>query len=169
MQDKSIMQQDWREVSRSEMFERVITAVDSSRGEAEALGDPEWMRYCEDVLFPFLEAEQEKARASESEYEQDLRYLTERVGVTEEEARLMLRDEDLWIIDPATRYDPELEGEEGVKLWEGVVNLAEGFAELAANRIDLTNPAATQLIHDAAARAREALRRARERLEGADE
>jgi hypothetical protein len=169
MQDKPIMQQDWREVPRSEMFERVITAVDSSRGEAEALDNPEWMRYCEHVLFPFLEAEQEKARASESDYGQDLRYLTEWVGVSEEEARLMLRDRDLWIIDPATRYDPELEGEEGVKLWEGVVDLAEGFSELAANRVDLTNPAATQLIHDAAVRAKEALRRARERVEGVDE
>ncbi len=32
---------DWRAVPRSEMFRRVMLAVDSSKGEAEASGNPE--------------------------------------------------------------------------------------------------------------------------------
>ena len=65
MAEKPIVEQDWREVPRSEMFRRVIVAVDCSRGDAEAHDDPEWMRYCEDVLFPFLEAERERAKREE--------------------------------------------------------------------------------------------------------
>ncbi len=37
----------WKEVPRSEMFERVMLAVDSTRGEAEALGDVATMRCCD--------------------------------------------------------------------------------------------------------------------------
>ena len=59
---------NWREVPRSEMFGRVISAVDASYGEAQENGDENWVRYCENVLFPFLEAEQEKAAASVCRY-----------------------------------------------------------------------------------------------------
>ncbi len=54
---------NWREVPRSEMFDRVITAVDASYTEAQSIGDENWVRVCENVLFPFLENEQEKAAA----------------------------------------------------------------------------------------------------------
>jgi hypothetical protein len=64
MVEKKREEQDWREVPRAEMFERVIIAVDCARGDAEAHGDIGWMRYCDDTLFPFLEAEQERARAA---------------------------------------------------------------------------------------------------------
>jgi hypothetical protein len=169
MQDKPVMQQDWREIPRSEMFSRVITAVDAARGDALVNGDENYVRLCDEQFFPFLEAEKEKAREAERQVEEDFAHLVGRVGVSEEEARLMMRDDDLWIFDPAFRFGSELEGEEGVRQWEVVAGLAQGFAELADNSIDLSNPAATQLIGDAAARAEEALRRARARLEGASE
>jgi hypothetical protein len=35
---------------------------------------------------------------------EQLRYLTERVDVPEEIARLRLRDEDLWILDPGVAF-----------------------------------------------------------------
>jgi hypothetical protein len=51
--------------SRTEKFGRVITAVDTACGEAQVLGDESYVRYCEEVLFPFLEAEREKAAKEE--------------------------------------------------------------------------------------------------------
>jgi hypothetical protein len=57
---------DWRKVPRSEMFERVIVAVDSARSEAMELGDENFVRHCEDVLFPFLVQELEEAAAKEA-------------------------------------------------------------------------------------------------------
>ena len=89
-----------------------------------------------------------------------IRYLTEESGVSEEEARLMMRDPDLWILDPAARYGYELEGEEGVRHWQAAYELAQDLAEFATNKIDLSNPALTQLANDAAERARERAARA---------
>jgi hypothetical protein len=57
---------DWLKVPRSEMFRRVIVAVDSARSEAMELGDTWFVRHCEDVLFPFLEQELEEAEAKEA-------------------------------------------------------------------------------------------------------
>jgi hypothetical protein len=51
--------------SRTQMFGHVISAVDAACGEAEAEGDPGYVRYCYEKLFPFLEAEKEKAAAEE--------------------------------------------------------------------------------------------------------
>jgi hypothetical protein len=45
----------WREVPRSEMFNRVIVAVDSVRGECLERGDDNYRLYIEESLFPFLE------------------------------------------------------------------------------------------------------------------
>jgi hypothetical protein len=47
VQDKSLMEQDWREVPRSEMFERVIVATDCARVDAIAHGDADYPRYVE--------------------------------------------------------------------------------------------------------------------------
>jgi hypothetical protein len=60
---KPMREQNWREVPRTEMLERVIIAVDCARGDAEAHGDEGYVDYCEWVLFPFLEAEKERAEA----------------------------------------------------------------------------------------------------------
>ncbi len=53
---------DWRDVPRSEMFARVIVAVDGAKAEAEEAGDERYVRYVEGWLFPFLEAEKEEAK-----------------------------------------------------------------------------------------------------------
>ncbi len=47
--------------------------------------------------------------------------------------------------------------------WQTVASFMEAFADFATNHIDQQSHALTQLIGDAAVRAREALRRARER------
>jgi hypothetical protein len=56
-------QKDWRELTRSELLERVIVAVDGAKMEAEEVGDENYVRYVDAALFPFLEAELEKAKA----------------------------------------------------------------------------------------------------------
>lgn len=48
---------DWRSVPRSELLEMAMVAVDCARGEALAEGDESFVRRCDEVLFPFLEAE----------------------------------------------------------------------------------------------------------------
>ncbi len=51
------------------------------------------MRYCDEVLFPFLEAEEEKVVSEETERDEDLRYLmSDVIGADEEEARLLMRE-----------------------------------------------------------------------------
>ena len=98
-----------------------------------------------------------------TERAETIRHLVEVSGVTEEEALKMMRDEDLWILDPAQCYGSELEGEKGVRLWEDAYELASSLAAYTTDHVDLRNPAITQLANDAAERAREALRRTRER------
>jgi DNA-binding transcriptional regulator YbjK len=44
------------------MLERVIVAVDGAKMEAEEVEDENYVRYVDATLFPFLEAELEKAR-----------------------------------------------------------------------------------------------------------
>jgi hypothetical protein len=51
--------------SRTEKFGRVITAVNAACGEAQVLGDENYVRTCEEELFPFLDAEREKAAKEE--------------------------------------------------------------------------------------------------------
>ena len=95
----------------------------------------------------------------------ELRYLIEQVGVPEEIARLRMRDSDLWVLDPGARFDEYLEGEEGVRHWEATARMARVIADTVSHgrgSIE-ANPAITQLVWDAAPRAEEALRRARER------
>lgn len=97
--------------------------------------------------------------------EQEIKYLTDTVGLSEEAARLRLRDEDLWLLRPDGRFDEELVGEEGVRAWEEAVTLAHAIGNMVSNGPGTiqANPAITQLVWDADARAQEALRRARER------
>jgi hypothetical protein len=58
--------ENWRDVPRSEMFERVILAVDSTRGEAESLGDEATMRRCDEQI-EFLEDEITRAKGAEAQ------------------------------------------------------------------------------------------------------
>lgn len=63
----SFLEGDWREIPRSEMLERVIVAVDGAKSEAEEVGDENYVQHVDKMLFPFLNAELEKARGSETE------------------------------------------------------------------------------------------------------
>ncbi|MBA2715359.1 MAG: hypothetical protein H0U55_17640 [Rubrobacteraceae bacterium] len=97
--------------------------------------------------------------------EQVMRELIEEEGVSEEVARLRMRDEDLWLLHPGQRFDEDLQGEEGVRLWEEAAEVAQTVADTVSNGPGTiqAGPAVTMLVWDAAARAREALRRARRR------
>jgi hypothetical protein len=95
-----------------------------------------------------------------------MRELLEEDGISEEAARLRLQDTDLWILRPSARFDEDLQGEEGVRLWEEAAMVAETLADTVSNgeRTIQASPAMTMLAWDAAARAKEALRRARRRV-----
>ena len=94
-----------------------------------------------------------------------MRYLLDEVGISEEAARIRLQDEDLWILDIGARFDDELQGEEGARMWEEAAIIAHSIGNIANNGPGTiqANPAITTLIWDLSARAREALRRAQER------
>jgi hypothetical protein len=57
-----MLEKDWREIPREEMFERLIVALDGAKAEAEEVGDENYVRHVDTVLFPFLRAELEKER-----------------------------------------------------------------------------------------------------------
>ena len=89
-------------------------------------------------------------------------HLSREASISPHEARLRLADDDLWILEPEVRFG--LEGEEAVHQWTQAVAFMNGLANMAADT-PMLNDATRQLLWDAAARGREALRRARERLE----
>ncbi len=94
--------------------------------------------------------------------EQVMRQLLEEEGVSEEVARLRMRDEDLWLLRPGIRFDEDLQGEEGVRLWEEAAQVAQTVADAISNGPGSiqASPAVTMLVWDVAARAEEALARA---------
>jgi hypothetical protein len=65
---EGVVEQDWREVPRAEMFKRVIAAVDAGRLEAMEHGgvDDFYVRYIDSQVFPFLEHEMEGAYREEA-------------------------------------------------------------------------------------------------------
>jgi|SRR5215212_2161426 hypothetical protein len=99
--------------------------------------------------------------------EQMMHELVEQDGLSEEAARLRMRDEDLWLLHPGARFDEDLQGEEGVRLWEEAANGARAVADIVSNGPGTirANAALTTLVWDAAARAEVALERAIERLQ----
>jgi hypothetical protein len=72
-------------------------------------------------------------------------------------------EEDLWMRPPEGRFG--FEGEEAVWERERATAWARGLANMA-DGADLFDYSTTQLLWDAAERAEEALRRARQRIEG---
>jgi hypothetical protein len=105
---------------------------------------------------------------TEQSREKMLKYLTsEYIGISREEAELLLADDDLWIVEPQRRFP--FAGEEAVREWSKAVTFArflcEGFAagpfygELANE----FKGAIQQMLWDMEERAKEALRRAKER------
>jgi hypothetical protein len=65
MADKPAMSQDWKEVPRSEMFSRVMVAVDGYRNEWQQRGDEDFVCYVDEQLFPFLKKEMFNAEVEE--------------------------------------------------------------------------------------------------------
>jgi hypothetical protein len=96
---------------------------------------------------------------------EEIRYLVEEVGVDVQEAPLRLRDDDLWMLLPASRFVWE-PGEEDVRQWELAYDfayaLSKGFTESQA-----IPDSARMLLWDMRDRAEEAMKRARERAEEA--
>ncbi len=105
--------------------------------------------------------------------DQVMRELLEDEGLPEEAARLRLQDRDLWLLHPGARFDEDLQGEEGVRLWEEAAAVARTVADSISNGPGTiqASPAITMLAWDAAARAEEALARARrrQRVSGAED
>src|SRR5215210_8694631 len=97
--------------------------------------------------------------------ERVMKELIEEEGLSEEVARLRMRDEDLWVLHPGARFDEDLQGEEGVLMWEEAPAVARIIADGVSNGTGTiqAGPAITQLVWDAAERAEEALARARQR------
>lgn len=141
--------------------------------EAEEAGDENYVRHVNAVLFPFLETELKKARteAESSMTEQVMKELIEEEGWSEEVARLRLQDEDLWLQHAGQRFDEDLQGEEGVRLWEEASQAARSVADIVANGPGTiqASPAITTLVWDAAERAEEALAPARLRQRARDD
>lgn len=100
-----------------------------------------------------------------TEREQMLRYLTKDVGLERNIAELRMADEDLWVLHPDQRFDDELTGEEGVRLWAEAAQVAQAVAAVVSSGPGTikASPALTQLVWDAASRAEEALERAQRR------
>ncbi len=94
--------------------------------------------------------------------QEQIRYLVDEVGDDLELAVLRVRDGDLWISEPEARHAFG-DTEETVKLWEDAFELVDELAHVAVHLYDTRQPAVVQLASDARERAREALRRARER------
>jgi hypothetical protein len=96
-----------------------------------------------------------------SQREQNLVYLTEDCGIEQDEAERMLVDDDLWILEPSLRF--AFSDEEALEVWREAVNKLETLANIGYGFEFFGNEAVTQCIADAEERAREALRRARQR------
>jgi hypothetical protein len=101
-----------------------------------------------------------------TEQAETIRYLTEEEGMPEDLARLVLRDDDLWILDPSARvaWEP---GEEDVKQWEAAYEFAYALADGFGVESRAVNEATGHILSDLRARTEEALRRARLRQERA--
>ncbi|MEJ7816592.1 MAG: hypothetical protein WKF53_15585 [Rubrobacter sp.] len=95
--------------------------------------------------------------------EQLMRELLDEEGLSEEVARLRMRDADLWVLRPGARFDEDLQGEDGVRLWEEAAQVAQTVADAVSNGPGTiqANAAVTMLVWDAAERAEVALARAR--------
>ena len=93
--------------------------------------------------------------------EQTVRYLVDEEGMPEGLARLVLRDDDLWVLHAGARSalpPGEADLAEWERAYDFAASLADGFAESKA-----INEHTRMLLWDLRARAAEALRRARER------
>jgi len=90
---------------------------------------------------------------------EQVKYLTEEIGLGQDDARKRLQDEGLWMLPPEALLG--FEPEEAVEEWTGAIDGLGRAAELFSNY----NAATSQALWDARERASEALRRAQRRLQ----
>lgn len=95
--------------------------------------------------------------------EEEEEYLRAWITQDEKEIELRLQDHDLWVYDPASRY--EFEGAEAVRQWEHAARMLHALFEMYFNLYDVEHEALIWTLGDARDRAKEAARRARERLQ----
>ena len=93
------------------------------------------------------------------ENREEVMYLVEKVGVDPEEARHRLLDDDLWLLPAEQRVGPD--PSQAVEMWEQAAHILESMSEVAGH----IKPAVEQALWDATERAREARRRAVERID----
>jgi hypothetical protein len=98
-------------------------------------------------------------------------YLLGGVGLTPEEIRLAMLDDDLWRLDPGSRYTyfHDRTAEETVAMWKEAAGKLQALTDIAYGEELFGNPAVGMCLADAAERAREVARRARQRLEEGSE
>jgi hypothetical protein len=120
MQHKPIgnPEQDWKEVPRSEMFSRIVVALDFARSVAIERGDARRAHDVEEQLLPFIEREMFNAKVDEEAREE----LEAAIGVRklpelspEEHARgwrLVRRADAFNLMRMALQGDTILDGEE---------------------------------------------------------
>ena len=93
---------------------------------------------------------------------EEVRILLERQGLTEEAILLTAQDEDLWLVHPELHWvstDPK----EEVEVWRHAVGKLEDLATATSGGALFDNIGVAVCLGDAADRAREVLRRARQR------
>jgi len=96
-----------------------------------------------------------------SEREVILAYLTEDLGIEEEEAKQMLVDDDLWLVHPSERFG--IEADKEVEVWTEAVLKLEAIVDMALYADLYSNVAVIQCLADGLARAEVKLERAKER------
>jgi Asp-tRNA(Asn)/Glu-tRNA(Gln) amidotransferase B subunit len=167
---------------RVEGWRPLVDRADSFNGVREALevagaheANPDYRKYINDVLKPFVAAEHAFAEEAAAAYRDEMegmtepdertRRLVEEIGVSQREARLILQDDDLWRQHEGGRYP--FEGEQAVREWNQASQLAGELHSMITNLTNLgcSNRAIDQLAAEAQAIAVEALRRARERVQ----
>jgi hypothetical protein len=97
------------------------------------------------------------------ERRETLAHLVEAVGFTVEEAERVMRDDDLWLLEPGLRL--EVPDEEAVEQWRTADDTLEALIHVADN----VNLATMVAIMDARCRVEVALRRTKERVRQAQE
>jgi hypothetical protein len=96
-----------------------------------------------------------------NERQETLVYLTEKVGMSPEEAEQVLADDDLFLTHPGVRSG--FEAEEAVRVWDEAHEKLQNLHEAAWNGDVFGNEGVSMLLGDAARRAAELRRRAKER------
>ena len=96
--------------------------------------------------------------------QENLMYLTEKVGVSPEEAEQILADDDLFLTYPSCRYG--FEAKEAIRVWGEAHERLNHLSEAAWQGDVFGNVGVSMLLSDAAERAGELRRRAEKRVGG---